>query len=264
MFISVKRLGLTALAGATLVALAGPAARAQRVPVAPMRVPVAPMRVPVGSAGFFGPGVMVTPPAQLFGQRIPANWFDPYGLSRTAAFNIRLYGSAMSQVPPYALGYNPYTPYYPPTPYYGGGYGSYSSMSTYGGYGAGAGAAGYGATPPSAPSGGPVPGPGNTQGESQPSPVEWPLGVRLLGSPEADRLRQRAESLIQQGEDPKVKQELQDVAKELQTLLREKNGRGVLPLAVYDQAANFLSRMRKDPASVAPAAVRAPAGSPGY
>jgi hypothetical protein len=58
----------------------------------------------------------------------PYNYYDPYGYSRQAAFNIALYGRAMSQVPPYALGYNPYSavtsvPYYPPTPYYGGGYG---------------------------------------------------------------------------------------------------------------------------------------------
>ncbi len=60
----------------------------------------------------------------------PYNYYDPYGYSRQAAFNIALYGQAMSQVPPYALGYNPYPqivntmPYYPPTPYYNPGYGS--------------------------------------------------------------------------------------------------------------------------------------------
>src|SRR5436190_24233194 len=55
----------------------------------------------------------------------PYNYYDPYGYSRQAAFNIALYGRAMSQVPPYALGYNPYPqivnntpyPYYNPTPY---------------------------------------------------------------------------------------------------------------------------------------------------
>lgn len=44
-------------------------------------------------------------PAQA---QIPYNPFDPYGFSRRAAFNISLYGQAMRQVPPYALGYNPY------------------------------------------------------------------------------------------------------------------------------------------------------------
>src|SRR6516164_3482441 len=69
-----------------------------------------------------------------FGNRIPGvggtlnpyNYYDPYGNARQAAFNIALYGRAMSQVPPYALGYNPYpqivnTPYYPTQPYYSPG-----------------------------------------------------------------------------------------------------------------------------------------------
>jgi hypothetical protein len=47
----------------------------------------------------------------------PGNYYDPYGYSRQAAFNIALYGRAISQVPPYALGYNPYAPAY--------GYGAY-------------------------------------------------------------------------------------------------------------------------------------------
>jgi hypothetical protein len=59
----------------------------------------------------------------------PYNYYDPFGYSRQAAFNIGLYGRAMSQVPPYALGYNPY-PQVWSTPYYGGGYGG-----GYGGYG---------------------------------------------------------------------------------------------------------------------------------
>jgi hypothetical protein len=38
----------------------------------------------------------------------PYNYYDPYGYSRQAAFNLALYGRAMQQVPPYALGYSPY------------------------------------------------------------------------------------------------------------------------------------------------------------
>jgi hypothetical protein len=77
-----------------------------------------------------------------FGNRIPGvggtlnpyNYYDPYGYSRQAAFNIALYGRAMSQVPPYALGYNPYPqimsmPYSSPTPYAGYGYGSVMNNS---------------------------------------------------------------------------------------------------------------------------------------
>lgn len=40
--------------------------------------------------------------------RAQSNFYDPYGTARTAAYNIALYGAAMRQVPPYALGYNPY------------------------------------------------------------------------------------------------------------------------------------------------------------
>jgi hypothetical protein len=90
--------------------------------------------------------VLAAAPAQAqFGRRIPGtggtlnpyNYYDPYGYSRQAAFNIGLYGRAMSQVPPYALGFNPYPqivnqPYYPPYtpgPFYGGGYGGGSIVN---------------------------------------------------------------------------------------------------------------------------------------
>jgi hypothetical protein len=52
----------------------------------------------------------------------PYNYYDPYGNSRQAAFNIALYGQAMSQVPPYALGYNPYPQVVNYGPVYGHGY----------------------------------------------------------------------------------------------------------------------------------------------
>jgi hypothetical protein len=55
----------------------------------------------------------------------PYNYYDPYGYARQAAFNIATYGRAMSFVPPYALGYNPYPPAIVNNPYmYGGGYGT--------------------------------------------------------------------------------------------------------------------------------------------
>jgi hypothetical protein len=102
--------------GLALLALSAPPARAQRI--------------------------TVMPSLQGFGQRIPSTWFDPYGTARTTAFNVRLYGRAVSQVPPYALGYNPYAY---------GGYGSGFAGSVYGGgyagygsYGGGYGSAGYG------------------------------------------------------------------------------------------------------------------------
>jgi hypothetical protein len=109
---SVKRLTLAAFGVALLaLVLAATPAPAQRFQVAP------PPTMPV-HMHFPGTG----------GTLNPYNYYDPYGSSRQAAFNIALYGRAMSQVPPYALGYNPYpqivnTPYYPTQPYYSPGYG---------------------------------------------------------------------------------------------------------------------------------------------
>src|SRR5262249_50086950 len=72
----------------------------------------------------------------------PANYYDPYGSSRQAAFNIGLYGRAISQVPPYALGYNPYVTSMPLWSG-GGGYGTImnNTLGAYPGY---AGSPGYG------------------------------------------------------------------------------------------------------------------------
>ena len=76
--------------------------------------------------------VLAAAPAQAQRFRVPGtggtlnpyNYYDPYGTSRQAAFNIALYGRAMSQVPPYALGYNPYPQIVNTTPY------SYAPLST--------------------------------------------------------------------------------------------------------------------------------------
>jgi hypothetical protein len=46
----------------------------------------------------------------------PSRYLDPFGIAQRQAYQITLYGQAMSNVPPYALGYNPYSPYY--YPYY--------------------------------------------------------------------------------------------------------------------------------------------------
>jgi hypothetical protein len=74
----------------------------------------------------------------LGGTLNPYNYYDPYGFARQAAFNTVLYGRAMSHVPPYALGYNPYAQAVT-TPYAASAYGGYSvanpSLYTAGGYG---------------------------------------------------------------------------------------------------------------------------------
>lgn len=103
---SVKRLSLAAF-GAALLALV---------------LAVAPASAQIGR-GFMGSRI-----PGIGGTLNPYNYYDPYGQSRQAAFNIALYGRAMSQVPPYALGYNPYPQIVNnPMPYY--------PMSSYGGYG---------------------------------------------------------------------------------------------------------------------------------
>lgn len=53
-------------------------------------------------------------PAQA---QIPYTPYDPYGMARRAAFQIGLLGRAYRQVPPYALGYNPYPQVYAPGAY---------------------------------------------------------------------------------------------------------------------------------------------------
>jgi hypothetical protein len=85
----------------------------------------------------------------LGGTLNPGNYYDPYGYARQAAYNIGLYGRAVSQVPPYALGYSPYaTPYLSQMPSYASGYGmlmNYQAPYASSGYGsAGYGNSGYG------------------------------------------------------------------------------------------------------------------------
>ena len=111
-----RRFLLVAAALLTL-GLAAPLAQAQVI-MAPRIVPGAgvvrgPMRVP-GAGGTLN----------------PYNYYDPYGYARQAAFNTALYGRAMSQVPPYALGYNPYPPVINYVPSYN--YGYYYSPYRYG------------------------------------------------------------------------------------------------------------------------------------
>jgi hypothetical protein len=94
---SVKRLTLTACGGAVLaLVMAAGLAHAQRFAIP-------------GTGGTLN----------------PRNYYDAYGFSRQAAFNIGLYGRSLAQVPAYSSGYNPYQQ--------AGGYGSTygSSISPY-------------------------------------------------------------------------------------------------------------------------------------
>ncbi len=112
---SVKRLTLTASGGALLILV----------------LAAAPAHAQYGSRGrsFSIPGVGST--------LNPFNYYDPFGSSRQAAFNIALYGRATSQVPAYAPGYNPYSQlggtgygYGTPTNAYGGAYGGSGAYNT--------------------------------------------------------------------------------------------------------------------------------------
>jgi hypothetical protein len=163
MSVSLRRLGGRGLATAPLLALGILAAQAQaQVRPIPVRVPP---NTSVASANL---------------ARINPNWQFAPGVSLPqVAFNTAVMGRAIAQIPPYALGYNPYPqvistgPVYPSyspyglstgynpyalTGYGGGGYGGYGGYGTlatdpYGGYGlstvpGGLGAAGaYGANP---------------------------------------------------------------------------------------------------------------------
>jgi hypothetical protein len=101
-------------------------------------------------AQFYGGGLGRTSFVPGLGGTLnPGNYYDPYGSARQAAFNIGLYGRAISQVPPYALGYNPYaTTYLPQMSPYANAYGtltSYQAPYTGPGYSsAGYGNSGYG------------------------------------------------------------------------------------------------------------------------
>jgi hypothetical protein len=139
---SVKRLTLAAFGVALLaLVLAAAPAFAQRGSL--------PINSRVGLPNAFGMG-------GTGGTLNPYNYYDPYGFSRQAAFNIALYGQAMSQVPPYALGYNPYptilnTPLNPTVPYGAGSIVNNPALYTspgynspgYGGYGGGYGYSPY-------------------------------------------------------------------------------------------------------------------------
>ncbi|HZY90998.1 MAG TPA: hypothetical protein VFE78_39615, partial [Gemmataceae bacterium] len=142
---SARRFGVAVLAGLALLGVAASSAHAQR------RLPFIP---------------------SLAGQSINQNpYITPYQTLGQTAFNTAVLGQAMSNIPPYLLGYNPYpqvlnygpsfqTPYAGSmlttgayNPYVGGGYGATLSTNPYlggaslnsGGYGGGGyGGGGYG------------------------------------------------------------------------------------------------------------------------
>jgi hypothetical protein len=122
-----------------------PPATQQMVP-APSNQP-GPARIPLRQPSSF----TFSPTFRSF--QIPSlpSWVNPAfqvapGLTvGQAAFNTRVLGRALSSVPPYALGFNPYTSsMYSPYMGYGMGYGGYYPMPYGMGYG---GSSGYGGSP---------------------------------------------------------------------------------------------------------------------
>jgi hypothetical protein len=86
--------------------------------------------------------------------------------------------------------------------------------------------------------------------------LRWPLGLQILGGPDsghqADELRGQLSALFQQAAqqaakgpaDPKLLQEITRVVGRLHNLLtRDRQERGGLPRAVYDEAEHFLNQL---------------------
>src|SRR5689334_18553453 len=115
-----NRLSVAALASVALWALAAGPAEAQ-------------FRIMNTNAGMINPLWRVGP------GMVPLN---------QAAYNTAVFGNALSRIPPWAFGYNPYPqlqnfgPVY--NPLLSGGYGAGLSSMGYGGYGAGLSSMGYG------------------------------------------------------------------------------------------------------------------------
>jgi hypothetical protein len=136
MSLRVRWVGRTALVGLTLLGVTAPRAGAQ------VRVAGTPIVVPSVAAQALNPNFRITPGNLAVGQ---------------TAFNTAVLGHAFRQVPPYALGYNPYAGGFG-SPFGGGGFGFGAALSSgIGSYGGGYGslaASPYGASPYSSGYGG--------------------------------------------------------------------------------------------------------------
>jgi hypothetical protein len=86
--------------------------------------------------------------------------------------------------------------------------------------------------------------------------LRWPLGLQILGGPEsghqADELRgqlgalfqEAAEQAIKGSAEPKLLQEINRAVERFRFLLtRDRQNRGLLPKAVYDEAEHFLNQL---------------------
>jgi hypothetical protein len=123
-------------------------------------------------------------------QHINPNWMVAPGLSLSqAAFNIQTVGRALQNVPPYALGFNPYGSAMIAAPPIGAGYGGYGS-----GYPATMYSSGNTGDYPSSTTSGYTPSGYSAGAESK---LDWPLALRILPpSLETRPLRERIDILV--------------------------------------------------------------------
>jgi hypothetical protein len=261
---SIKRLGAAALAGAAAWLLCVPAAFGQFVvsPAYSFRAGAPlnqnyynlaaygralqtfpPYAFPFNAPSFMGGPSPAVPPFYGAGYRPPPVAYPsaPYG------------GATLTTAIPYSPGYVPYSPGYV-SPYEAG----YSpGMAGYGGGAQGPGSPGYG-------------GENGARAEMSPETkrlsqtlaasgvpndggrLQWPVGLRAVGGPAADELRQQIEALLKQevGQaqsgpvNPQVAKDLARAVDALRKiLLRDRDERFSLTPASYEDAERFLAKL---------------------
>jgi len=238
-FCAVMILGALLVTAVPALLRAAPPARRRLPPATQPIVPApasqpGPARIPLRQPNSFpnSPAFSTFPTFRSFQPFSLPSWVNPAfqvapGLTvGQAAFNTAVLGQGLSFVPPYALGFNPYTSgaisspyggyggYYPP-PYYGtgyggGGYGGSGSQSVMNaGFGGGQPAYNTTSTPTTAPGYGgnadqKIPAAGKAgvlavllgDGGGQ---LDWPQAVRILPpAPEATKLRDAIDGLALQ------------------------------------------------------------------
>jgi hypothetical protein len=259
---SIKRLGAAALAGAAVCLLAATPAFGQfRISPAFSFRGGAPLNQNFFNLAVYGRALQNFPP-YAFPYNAPA---FPFGRSPA----IPPFGGPVVMPPPYAPPYAPYgatmtstIPYSPgyawpyvTSPGYETGYSPTLTGYVGGMYGGGSpGYAGYGGAGPQASpeaerlsrvlTAAGVPNDGGR--------LEWPVGLRVVGGPAGDELRQQIADLLQQGAGqtqagsakPQTAQELARSVQALRKLLlRDRDERFSLALTTYQEAERFLDRL---------------------
>jgi hypothetical protein len=180
-----------------------------------------------------------------------AAFMGPFSGFRSPSFGMMAY-PGMPTVSPYGAGSRVYAPGM-------GGYGGGTSAPSYGAQGGlyGAGSPGYGGD---SGTGSEAPAEGKSFSRvltaagvpSDGGGLQWPVGLRVVGGPAGDELRQQIDALFQYGADqtragpvsPHLTQELaRSVAALRKLLLRDREERFSLALTTYEDAERFLARL---------------------